>query len=154
MDSEDERLRPNEERKGSPPLGRLVWRTVLALLAAGAGYVGGLASGGGYGGTYALDFSFLGMPGYEGSASMAGVVAGGTILLVAGLSFWLFRRWSTAAMIIIGAYIGILAGAPLFFPIIAPSVGLFALAYFGCGVIGALVGLIIGSLTSHRKRKA
>ncbi len=154
MEFEDERFQSTEERKGRLSPWRLVGQVVVALLSTGIGYIGGVVSGGSYGGNFVPDFSFLGMPGYEGSAVMAGVVTGGTILLVAVLSFWLLRRWSTSAMAIIGAYIGILAGAPLFFPIIAPSIGLFALAYFGCGMIGAVIGALIGILSASSGRRA
>jgi len=152
MDTDNERIQPGETGKKSRSRWRLIWRIVLALVAAGLGYIGGLISGSGYGGNYAPDFSFFGMPGYEGSGMMAGVASGGSILLVASLSLVFLRNSGTAVFVVVGAFVGILFGAPLFFPVIAPSTGLLALTYAGSAGVGALVGAGIGALTFRRRR--
>jgi len=146
MQTGDKRIQSSEESK--VPLSRwyFVRQFLLVLIAAGLGLIGGFVSGAGYGGNYAPDFSFLGMPGYEGTSLMAGVVSGGMLLLIAGLSAGLVRRRGVASLTIIGAFMGIALGAPRFFSLIAPSSGLLIVTYVGCASIGAIAGMSFGLL--------
>jgi hypothetical protein len=148
MEKDD--VQPGERRSRPATPWRSVWRIALTLLCGGLGYIGGLISGSSYGGNYVPDFSFLNLPGYEGSASMAAVVSAGALLLVAGLSLSFKRGCGRAWLGIPGALVGILVGPPLFFPVIAPSVELFGLTYVGCAGVGALIGVGLGALIDRR----
>ena len=156
MDLENEHDQVGEEAppKRRSTSWRLVGQMVLALMAGGFGYIGGLLSGAGYGGNHAPDFFFLGSPGYEGSALMAGIISGGTLFVIAIVSLLLLRKLSVATLTMVGALVGIVVGAPLFFAVIAPSTWLLAAVYAGSAVVGAVVGLIIGSVASPRKPRA
>jgi hypothetical protein len=152
MENDNEHVRAGGENR-APHFGWHLARHLLwVLLAAGLGSVAGFMSGASYGGTYAPEFSFLGMPGYEGSAMMAGIVSGSLLLFIAGLSVGLQRRQGAASMTLVGAFLGVLLVAPRLFPIIAPSTGLLAVAYVGGTSFGAVVGLAIGLLTLRAKR--
>ena len=156
MDFENERDQPTEEDspKRKPSQWRRIGQILLALVAGGVGYIVGLLTGANYGGNYAPDFSFLGFPGYEGSGLMAGIAAGGTLFVIAMGSLLLLRKLSVSTLTIVGGILGTMVGAPLFFAVIAPSIWLLAAVYAGSGLVGALVGLIIGSLASPHRRKA
>jgi hypothetical protein len=152
MENDNEHV-PSRGENRTPHVGwHLVRHLVWVLLAAGLGSVAGFISGASYGGNYAPEFSFLGMPGYEGSAMMAGIVSGSFLLLISGLSIGLQRRQGMALPPIVGALLGVLLVSPRLFPIVAPSTGLLAVAYVGGTSLGAVVGLTIGLLAFRAKR--
>lgn len=125
------------------PRWREVGTALLSVVAGGLALLGGCISGSSYGGNHAPDFEFLGKPGYEGSSwmgALAAVLAMAMVALVSGLTI---RRKAARWLTLLGALVGVLLGAPLFFPIIAPSVWLLAVVYFGCSLIGACVGWIV-----------
>ena len=148
-------IAPSRENGVAPSHWRLIRRALVALVGAGLGVLGGCISGAEYGGNYTTGFSFLRMPGYEGSGLLAAMVSGGTLLLIAVLSFGLRQKLGAGAITIVGAFVGILFGAPLFFPIVAPSAstGLLALIYVGSAGIGALIGAISGLIAFRSKKR-
>jgi hypothetical protein len=129
------------ENKPSPR--RTILRILLVPIAGVLGLVAGFVSGMSFGGNYAPEFNFLGMPGYEGSALMAGVISGGMLLLISCFSVCLQRRLGTALFATVGGLVGVFFGAPLLFPIIAPSRVLLAFAYIGSASIGAAFGAAV-----------
>ncbi len=132
-----------ETKRSRSPLLR---KALLVLLAAFLGLLGGCISGVNYGGNYASNLSFLGLRGYEATGWLAGLISGGTLLVIASLSVGTMQNRAALTLTIIGGVLGVLFGVSLFFPII-PASGLFvALVYVASGSIGALVGAIAGRL--------
>jgi len=138
---------PTDEREpGGMPRWRDIKGVLAILLVAGIGAVGGCISGTNFGGNYAEDFTFLGQVGYEGTALMAGMVCGASLLVIAGFALGLLRNKGAAAFAMIGSLAGVLFGPSSLFAVIAPSVGLLALTYIGFAVLGAAIGMGLGLL--------
>jgi len=135
--------RPREHRGRRTRGKKIVVVLSAAILAVLAGFIGGT----GFGGTYAPDFSFLGMPGYEGSALLGGLVCGATVLLIGAFSTERLRRKGAAYWVLAGALAAIVFGPRLLFPRIPPQGVAFALLHVGCAFGGALIGWGISTLT-------
>lgn len=115
-------------------------RTVGVVLAAGLALVVGLIGGSSFGGNYAPDFTFWGMPGYEGSGLLAGLLAGFTLLVIGGVAGALLKRRGGLLLVMIGALAAIALGPHLLFPVVPPEAVALALVYIGCAVAGAAIG--------------
>ena len=123
-------------------------KQILVLLSAAAlALLAGFVVGAGFGGTYAPDFSFLGMRGYEGSGLLGGLVCGVTVLLIGAFSTERLRRKGAAYWVLAGALAAIVFGPRLLFPRIPPQEVAFVLLHVGCAFGGALIGWGMATLT-------
>jgi hypothetical protein len=148
-DQERDGPRNHEARRGS--LWADVKRGLSAVLAALVALVGGFINGASFGANHAPDFSFSGMPGYEGGGLLGGMVSGLSVLLIAVFAVFLLRPMSRAALVVAGALAMTLFGAPALFPVIPPQEWALALTYLSCTVVGTLVGLGVSALATRRR---
>jgi len=132
---------------------RAILHIMGVLLAAGLASAVGLIGGSSFGGNFAPDFLFLGMPGYEGSGLLGAVTAGSTVFLVGSLAAGLLKRSGSLVSVLIGALAAIALGQRLLFPLISPDELAFALLHVGCAFGGALIGWGIATLTTTQREE-
>jgi len=138
---QDDPIPPGESRKQQDSRRKKnIARLVGVLLAAFLAFVVGFIGGSGFGGNYAADFSFLGMPGYEGSSLLGGLAAGLAVLVIGGVTCALSSRGGGLLLVLVGALAAIALGPRLLFPVIPPEESAFALIYLGCAVVGGAIG--------------
>jgi hypothetical protein len=146
----------SDENQSAPPGNRRTesrWagtrRVLLVFLATAIAVVGGCTGGAEFGGNYATDLSFLGMPGYEGSGLLGGLVSGLVMLLIGGVATEQLRRKGASTWVLIGALVAILFGPRLLFPVIPPQELALALTYLICAVVGSLIGLGVSTFAAR-----
>jgi len=150
---EENRVGPQEEPR--KPENESRWaglkRVLTVLLAAALALLGGCIGGSSFGGNYAPDFSFWGMPGYEGSGLLGGLVAGLTVFVIGGFATELLHRRGASLWVLAGSLAAIVFGPRFLFPVVPPQEVALALVYIGCAGVGALIGWGISLLAGRAK---